>query len=507
MAGILDAPGLTRQQIRDTLFKGLPVIASRCMGFGSNGTNLSNGTDTSTTYRTMHVVMVSSTDFRLVYGNFYNGATSGPNSITVNASMDAVQIAPTAAGSGGSAYQVSFGGLATVTIAPGRYVVSDPIPRNAVRGNYLYVRTNVGVASAGQKWPLDMNTSATNSEGAGASNTDCTGSGASCSTTQGPAYGPLAILGTPAFGTGWPRTWGAVGDSILYGAGDNRAGVGSTGGANGFFVQACVAANFGYQNVGHPGEQGSSFAVGNGFFTRLPQIAACTHVLDEYGHNDIYIGSQTVAAIQATKISIWFMLAARGIKVKTMTLTPCTTSTDCWATLGNQTITSGNATRVSLNDWIRDGAPMLNGVAVATGSNAAGTVRFGGSGHPAVGYFETADTVESARDSGLWAITGVRTVADGAINSSSTTFTSATANFTQADKYRQIAIAGAGAAGAELVTSIAGVTNATTVTLSGAGASTTVSGTATGIGMLCIDGTHNSSDGHNLMAAPLNLTA
>jgi hypothetical protein len=150
---------------------------------------------------------------------------------------------------------------------------------------------------------------------------------------------------------------------------------------------------------------------------------------------------------------------------------------------------------------------MLNGVAVASGSSAPGTVRFGQNGHPAIGYFETADSVESSRDSGLWAITGVRTVTDGAINSSSTTFTSATANFTAADKYRQIAIAGAGAAGAELVTSIAGVTNATTVTLSGAGASTTVSGAATGIGMLCIDGTHNSSDGHNLMAATLSLGA
>lgn len=63
--------------------------------------------------------------------------------------------------------------------------------------------------------------------------------------------------------------------------------------------------------------------------------------------------------------------------------------------------------------------------------------------------------------------------ADGVATASSTTFTSATAGFTAADVGKEITIAGAGAAGARLVTTISAFTNATTVTL-GAAATTSV---------------------------------
>jgi len=61
----------------------------------------------------------------------------------------------------------------------------------------------------------------------------------------------------------------------------------------------------------------------------------------------------------------------------------------------------------------------------------------------------------------------------GNITATSATFTSSTANFTAADIGKYIAVGGAGAAGAELITTISGFTNSTTVTLT-ASAGTTV---------------------------------
>lgn len=497
--GILDAPGVSLRDPRlrrDNLFRGNPIVTSRGNGFGNNSGNLSNGTDTSTTYRTIHKVLVSSCEFRLIYANYYNGATLGPNTITVKASMDPVQNGTIGASSAGTAYPVSFNGARSVVIDPGCYAISDPIPLNATAGQNLYVRSYVSVASAGQKWPLSMFTNSSSLEGASAANTDATPSNSACSTSQGPAYSPIAIVGIPVSAIR-PKTWGGLGDSILAAAGDNRAT------DYGFFVQACIDAGIGYFNGGLPGDRAASFITS---VTRNAQLFACDHALEEYGTNDIYSVGATLAQLQGYKITMWQWLAARGIVVKATTLVPSTTSTDGWATTANQTIKTGETTRVAINDWIRDGAPMLNGVAVATGSNAPGTLRAGQSGHPLAGYFETADVVESVRNSGKWSVSGVRSVSDGAISASSNTFTSVTANFTAADKFRQIYIAGAGAAGAGLNTYIGAVTNATTITIGGAAASTTVSGAACSIGMFCTDGVHPSGDGHALMASTLNLS-
>lgn len=61
---------------------------------------------------------------------------------------------------------------------------------------------------------------------------------------------------------------------------------------------------------------------------------------------------------------------------------------------------------------------------------------------------------------------------DGAISASSTTFTSATASFVSGDAGKTIRVSGAGSAGADLITTIASVTNSTTIELSAAAAST-----------------------------------
>jgi hypothetical protein len=71
------------------------------------------------------------------------------------------------------------------------------------------------------------------------------------------------------------------------------------------------------------------------------------------------------------------------------------------------------------------------------------------------------------------ALGDAKTVSDGAITSGQTTLTSASAGFTATDVGKSVGIAGAGAAGASLVTTITVFTNSTTVTV-GVAAGTTV---------------------------------
>lgn len=68
------------------------------------------------------------------------------------------------------------------------------------------------------------------------------------------------------------------------------------------------------------------------------------------------------------------------------TITPGSTSTDSWATTGNQTTVTSNPQRILLNAAIRNGYGGLTD-----------------------GYVEVADIVETARDSGIWKAPGMTT--------------------------------------------------------------------------------------------------
>jgi lysophospholipase L1-like esterase len=129
---------------------------------------------------------------------------------------------------------------------------------------------------------------------------------------------------------------GVVGDSIVAGTGDFQVG----------WVQRLLNGNYSFQKVAYPGEG--------------------------------------VGLVYAT------------------TCTPQTTSTDGWVTVINQTVANaGKETkRVQYNDWLRDGAPTVGGVAVAVGTNPA--VRAGEVGHPLFGFIEVATLAESGVNSGLW---------------------------------------------------------------------------------------------------------
>lgn len=84
----------------------------------------------------------------------------------------------------------------------------------------------------------------------------------------------------------------------------------------------------------------------------------------------------------------------------------------------------------------------------------------------AISLAKTVEQVTNVLNAASWKI-----VTDG-ITNGTTTLTSATAQFVSADKGKTIAISGAGVAGATLLTTIASVTNATTVVMADAATST-----------------------------------
>lgn len=152
-------------------------------------------------------------------------------------------------------------------------------------------------------------------------------------------------------------------------------------------IPRCLGPYFAYINASATGDR-ISFAIAAGGMTNRVALAQyCTHVVDAMGINDVG-ASATAATILANKQTAW---TAFGKPTIGTTLPPVSTSTDVFVTVLNQTTAATNAARTGLNDLIRK---------MPTGMKS---------------YWDIADSVESARNSGKWA-TGVRGSLTGAVN-------------------------------------------------------------------------------------------
>jgi hypothetical protein len=481
---------------------------------------LSNGTSLGGTAREAVVAQFTGHGLVVDFSNWYNnsGETAGPNAITITASIELT-----------STYNmpITFNGALSVTIGAGvAQVRSDPIGVRVTKGQTFWIRTYVSGITSTQKYPL-LRQSRGNTYGEGLNvdpavagpGADISGYGQGWAAGTNGAQnlrvpGPAMLCGTPEVMTASALF---LTDSIGSGTGENYCFGASVGQSQfldfGWVSRACYL-KWPHLMVGMSGTDLSSWTIntGAGAFRRKSYMESSyfTHIICALGINDLN-ASRTLVQTQALWVTTWTDLATHGRPVYQTTLGPYTSSTDNWTTVASQTASlpgSGETYRTQGNDWIRDGAPILAGVAVATGSNAAGTLRAGMTGHPLTGCIELADSVESARNSGKWkALPGARIVTDGAITATLTTLTSATANFTAADVGRRVIINGAGSSGGTHTVNITVITNPTTVTVNFA-AVTTVSGASTYIGTngTTMDGIHPSGTaggdpgGHELLA-------
>jgi lysophospholipase L1-like esterase len=280
-----------------------------------------------------------------------------------------------------------------VSIDAGGTVWSDPVSMAIPAATQFWTRTYVTV-TAGQTWrsARQLNTALGEAGSASTSETDLTTSG----TISGSALGmaPCAIENLYVSDT-QPVVL-VTGDSIAYGAGDNT----STTPWGGFITRALEGV-LPHQRVAMYGERLDHMFLNAFSRRRWPLATGCNIMLCEYPINDITLGT-SLATIQSMLLTHWTNALSRGMRVWQTTITPVTTSTDSWATTANQTVVASNPVRILLNNWIRAGAPIdpTSKAAVAVGTS--GALLAGQSGHPLYGYFEIADLVETARDSGIW---------------------------------------------------------------------------------------------------------
>ena len=200
-----------------------------------------------------------------------------------------------------------------------------------------------------------------------------------------------------------------IGDSIVQGTGDSFDAADTYGTGDGFgLVGRAVSGSRAYINAGVAGDNLGNIL--DSYRQRLSLARYVKNIVFEHGVNNI--ANTDLATIKAQMLALWTHGAQYrrpGARLFQTTITPSTISTDSFATLANQTAatgfsTAGNGTRELLNDWLRDGAPVIDGAPAAIG--ASGADRAGDGVHPLHAVFDVADAVESSRNSGKWKVDG-----------------------------------------------------------------------------------------------------
>lgn len=241
----------------------------------------------------------------------------------------------------------TFSGSGSVTVKPSENLFfSDNLSIAIPAGATFYIKTFASW-TAGNFW-LTQDVAFTL-----ASEWCNRGTGLSDNTQTATTFSPT---GSPAAGlspwvltlSGLPKVLGVIGDSIAFAAPDSPSPIDGSR-----FINRAMRQQIPVVNLARTGDGfGLYLQQYNG--RRQLLLGRVTHLISEYGTNDTF-GSITLATLQAQAQAAWAQYLSRGIKVWQCTLTPRTTSTDNWATTGNQTIVSSAAETLmqGFNSWIR----------------------------------------------------------------------------------------------------------------------------------------------------------
>jgi lysophospholipase L1-like esterase len=166
-----------------------------------------------------------------------------------------------------------------------------------------------------------------------------------------------------------------MGDSIM-------AGYSTTQNYLSGMVRACAANGVSFMM----GACGGDFAI-NETDDRLSRsrnqlLADCDAILMNYGTNDLYNNSSTVAATQAALLAIWARYGRYSLPIFQSTLIPRVSGTMTSTT--TQTTLAAEANRQALNAWLR--APITAGAGQSAMYDAGGSL---------TGIFEFAGALET----------------------------------------------------------------------------------------------------------------
>lgn len=387
---------------------GKPVLSDTSWpagaGSDANGqTGLSDGVKTWAIVQRVHRVEQACADFSLLYVNagsdehFAAPAGIPSNAITIATTVWKQSGNPNL---GGTPVDVTFGGATSYSLTPEQILTSDVIAGPFAAGDLVWERTLVQVA-AGGRWPLGTRTVWNSTDGYR------TGTGAGPSTDylhtgtvtpQSGTYTHFAACGSLSTSlVGATPVVGFIGTSIAEGYNDQAH--------NAHFVQACNARNVPVVRVAHGGSSALRWNLSGNHEIRMALLGQATDVVVEHLTNDFQnsltnppIPTVTDWVNCATRLrTLHKMLSDAGKRAYQLTGCPSyNKSTDGWATVGSQSANDKDIVRTMTNAWIRAGCPEKAGVPVVPGTSGAIPSPY------LTGWFEVADVVETARDSGVW---------------------------------------------------------------------------------------------------------
>ena len=309
--------------------------------------NTRHATNTQTMAQSRHFARDAVSAIRLVASNWYvqvsGGVASetgsgGTMTVTASVSTDLSSWTP-----------VTWGGNSSASIADGDNAVSDDVAISLTDGQEFYVRMWKSVAGSGRAIYCNVYSDSTNNElfRIGTSVTDSTDGSAFTGTANEYFAGPTAILGI----TAKPAIL-IIGDSISYGLNDTYSP--SDSGDLGKFAPS-IGSDFAYIMAARSSDLAQQFLASSA--KRVALATYATHVIGGHGRNDLDLG-RTAAEIEADIESIAGLFS---IPVWWDTIPPRTSSTDSFATVENQTVSSTNTHRATVNDWLRAGPAALAG--------------------------------------------------------------------------------------------------------------------------------------------------
>ena len=298
--------------------------------------------------------------FKVAWANWYGNEQTpgGANVTTITASIEYPA---------GTFTQMKFGGNATGTAPAGTTLLSDNITVAIPNGAQFWVRHFITNSFSLQYLPGYPNNALGDATTQGG--TDQT-MGGTVLNTANILIPTLAIIGMTS-----KRAVAVIGDSRQAGTGDDYQA------ANGSWGEMPTGLNqYAWIDLGLPSDQSAQYLSTAGPL-RAQLIGYCSDVVNAYGTNDLFVAAKTAAQLKTSQTAIAALYPTK--KLWLTTIDPETSSTDSWATLGNQTVFGNEAARVTYNTDVR-------------GGNVPGYL----------GYFDAAAVSESALNSGKWKVDG-----------------------------------------------------------------------------------------------------
>lgn len=337
--------------------------------------------------RTHHVAREHISSLKIELPNWYwtRGGTlteaNGGGNITYTASIEYPA---------GTFTQVKWSGATSVVVASGNSALSDFVTVSIPNGDSFWVRSYAVAATAIVF--TDGNSGFPQRDGANGEVYEYAASGITDKTMGGtivdngaataPIFSPTAIVSN----TVRPSVL-IIGDSRDWGFNDTYDSSGDLGD-----LARSIGPTWGYINAGCAGDTFSGFITAH--TKRVALATYVSHVIIGDAINGLRAGGSGQNKTAATVLGELQTVLGYFSTKRCYTSTcggPNSTSTDNFATTANQTVNTNSAQITAYNDAIRAGV-----------ANS-------------VGFFEIADQVESARNSGKWWVTGVAnaTTADG----------------------------------------------------------------------------------------------